>query len=108
MPNDASVPRRTFVKSATAAGLGLAMSRPAQALPFGAPNEKVVVGVMGLNGRGIVVARSFARTPNVEVAHLCDVDSQVLSKSLASLATVQQKSAKGGRGFSPNAGRQER
>ncbi len=96
MPNDAPVPRRTFVKSATAAGVGLALSRTAHALPVGGPNDKVVVGVMGLNGRGIVLARTFAKVPNVEVAHLCDVDSQVLAKSGASLATVQaqQKAAR--------------
>jgi predicted dehydrogenase len=93
MPNNVPVPRRTFVKSATAAGLGMVISRPSQVLPFSGPNDRVVVGVMGLNGRGIVLARSFARVPNVEVAHLCDVDSQVLAKSLASLATVQQKAA---------------
>ena len=61
---------------------------------MGGPSDRLAVGVMGLNGRGIVLARSFARSPNVDVAHLCDVDSRVLAKSLASLATVQQKAAK--------------
>src|SRR5262249_14556238 len=49
------------------------------------PNEKVVVAVMGLNGRGAVLARTFARTANVEIAYMCDVDSQVLAKATAAL-----------------------
>ena len=50
---------------------------------------------MGLNGRGVVHARVFGRLPNVEVAYLCDVDSNVLQKSQLELGKVQQKVAKG-------------
>ena len=93
--SSASLPRRTFVKSATAAGVGIMMSKTSPAFALGGPNDRVVVGVMGLNGRGIALARSFARVPNVEVAYLCDVDSKVLARSTTSLATVQQKAANG-------------
>lgn len=95
MTHDLGVPRRTFIKSAAATGIGLAMSQRARALSPGGPNDKIVVGVVGLNGRGVVHARGFARVPNVEVAYLCDVDSTVLDKSHAELAKVQQKPAKG-------------
>src|SRR5260370_6425130 len=43
-------------------------------------SEKVVVCVMGLNGRGTVLAKTFAKTPNAEVAAICDVDSAVRSE----------------------------
>lgn len=92
---DSEMPRRTFLKSATVTGLGMVISQRSPALALGDPSDKVVVGVMGLNGRGVVQARAFARIPDVEVAYLCDVDSQVLGKSSAELAKVQQKAAKG-------------
>jgi predicted dehydrogenase len=50
---------------------------------------------MGLNGRGSVLARGFARVPNVEVAFLCDVDSAVLARSRAALEGEQKKPVKG-------------
>ncbi|MGQ0642662.1 MAG: Gfo/Idh/MocA family oxidoreductase [Gemmatimonadaceae bacterium] len=92
------MPRRTFLKSATATGLGIALSQRS-ALAAGAPSDKVRVGVMGLNGRGVVLARTFARSPNVEVAYLCDVDALVLDKSALELGKVQQQSAKAVRDF---------
>jgi predicted dehydrogenase len=46
------------------------------------PNEKVVVAVVGLNGRGVVHAQNFGRQmKNAEVAYLCDVDATVLAKA---------------------------
>ena len=52
------------------------------ALPVGrSPGEKVVTAVMGLNGRGQVLARNFMRSKNTEVAYLCDVDANVLAKA---------------------------
>ncbi|MGH7710918.1 MAG: Gfo/Idh/MocA family protein, partial [Gemmatimonadaceae bacterium] len=98
MPQQSDMPRRTFLKSATATGLGIALS-PRPTFALGGPNDQVIVGVMGLNGRGVVHARNFARVPNVEVAYLCDVDSQVLDKSQMELAKVQPKAAKGVRDF---------
>ena len=74
--------RRDFLKKASVAGLGaLAVSRGAGPLFVfeGSPAEKMIVGVMGLNGRGMVHARSFARGPNTTLAYLCDVDSNVLA-----------------------------
>ena len=77
--------RRTFIKTTSAAGLGaLATSTGAGPLfAFGAsPSETMRVGVMGLNGRGMVFARSFSRGKNTAVAYLCDVDSTVLGKAM--------------------------
>ncbi len=92
-----SVDRREFLKTTSAAGLGAVVSKhlssPLLALN-GSPGEKVVVGVMGLNGRGTVLANTVARVANAEVAYLCDVDSKVLAKAAAALGQAQSKPAK--------------
>jgi predicted dehydrogenase len=77
--------RRQFVKSVSATGLGLAAARSPLLAFRGSPSEKVVVAVMGLNGRGSVLAKTFAKTANAEVAAVCDVDSTVLAKAAATL-----------------------
>ena len=81
--------RRKFVKAVSAAGLGLATSGM-RSWAFGrSASEKVVVAVMGLNGRGTVLAKTFARTPNATVGYVCDVDSLVLAKGAAAVAGLQ-------------------
>ncbi|HET9706958.1 MAG TPA: Gfo/Idh/MocA family oxidoreductase [Gemmatimonadales bacterium] len=81
--------RRKFVQTVSAAGVGLATSG-VRSWGFGrSASEKVVVAVMGLNGRGSVLAKGFARTPNATVAYLCDVDSQVLAKAAAAVGPLQ-------------------
>ena len=81
--------RRRFVKTVSAAGLSLAGS-PLRAIGQ-SPNEKVVVAIMGLNGRGTVLGRVFAKTPNATVAYVCDVDSQVLAKGAAAVESQGPK-----------------
>ncbi|HTI05173.1 MAG TPA: Gfo/Idh/MocA family oxidoreductase [Gemmatimonadales bacterium] len=81
--------RREFVQTTAAASLSLLGWRR-----WHLPSDRVTVAVMGLNGRGSVLARTFARTPNVVVGYLCDVDSQVLAKAATSLAQVQTTAPK--------------
>src|SRR3989441_781434 len=85
--------RRRFVKTVSSAGLGLLAGR-APLFAKGSPSEKVVVCVMGLNGRGTVLAKVFAKTPNAEVASVCDVDSKVLAKAAAAVGVAQPKAPK--------------
>ena len=86
MTDDPSnVDRRDFLKRAGVAGLGIAMTNrmPIRAARISrSPNEKVVVAVIGLNGRGQVHGQNFSRLANAEVGYLCDVDSAVLGKSM--------------------------
>ena len=86
--------RRKFLKTASAAGLGLVAS-PRFASWRRSPSDKVRVAVMGVNGRGTVLARGFARTTHADVAYVCDVDSLVLAKGVSAVAQVQGKSPKG-------------
>src|SRR5206468_13028791 len=86
--------RRRFLKTASAAGLSLVAS-PGVPSWLHSPGEKVGVAVMGLNGRGTVLARGFARAAHAEVAYVCDVDSLVLGKGVSAVTGVQGKAPKG-------------
>lgn len=86
--------RRKFVKAVSAAGLGLA-GAPDLSAWIPSPNEKVAVAVMGVNSRGAVLARTFARAANAVVTHVCDVDSEVLAKAVAAVGDAQQTQPKG-------------
>src|SRR2546430_2355181 len=85
--------RRRFLKSISSAGLDLMAAR-VPLFGSGSPSEKVVVCVMGLNGRGTVLAKTFAKTPNAEVAAVCDVDSTLLAKAAGTVSQAQGKSMK--------------
>ncbi len=97
MSDEPVVDRRDFLKRAGVAGLGIAMTNR---IPLGAPrasrspNEKVLVAVIGLNGRGQVHAQNFSRLPNSEVAYLCDVDSTVLGKTSSGMMSGQARTPK--------------
>jgi predicted dehydrogenase len=88
------VDRRAFIKSATASGLGMILAGHAAPLFAAGRRETLVVGVMGLNGRGIVHARGLARMKDVELAYICDVDSDVLAKSMAAIVKDGPTNAK--------------
>jgi predicted dehydrogenase len=57
----------------------------------GAPNTKVVMGIMGTNSRGMFLAKGFAKLPNVEVAYICDPDATVLAKTISEIETLTGK-----------------
>jgi predicted dehydrogenase len=86
--------RRRFLKTASAAGFGLVAPRRLASLVF-RPSEQVVVAIMGLNGRGTVLGRTFARAPNAAVAYVCDVDAQVLAKGVSQVGEGQARLPKG-------------
>ncbi|HJP58980.1 MAG TPA: Gfo/Idh/MocA family oxidoreductase, partial [Gemmatimonadaceae bacterium] len=91
MKSDEPLGRRDFIKKATAAGVSaLAASRGSPLLALeGSPAERMVVAVMGLNGRGMVHAQDFARGANTTVGYLIDVDSIVLNKAAAETSRLQ-------------------
>jgi predicted dehydrogenase len=62
-------------------------------------DEKVVLGIMGLNGRGKDLAQGFAATGGAEIAYLCDVDERAIGKAAAALAGKQEKTPAGVRDF---------
>src|SRR5262245_57134636 len=70
-----TINRRQFVKQSV--GAAAAWTALSQARVAGA-NERIVVGVMGVGGRGTALAGMFAPRPDVEIAYLCDPDSRRL------------------------------
>jgi len=81
--DNTALDRRDFLKTASVAGIGLAMSsRVSPLIAHGhSPNETVRAAVIGLNSRGLTHLQDVARSPNAALAYLCDVDSQVLAKA---------------------------
>jgi predicted dehydrogenase len=86
--------RRTFIKQSGMAGAGLFIA-PNVFSFVGSPAEKVVVGVMGTNSRGFYLARMLAKLPNVEVGYICDVDENVVAKTIAEIEKETGKKPKG-------------
>jgi len=90
-----TVDRRDFLKSASATGLGVMMTSKMPASLLGkSASDKVVVAVIGVNGRGQVHAQNFARSKNTEVAYVCDVDSTVLGKVIKQTQEAQTRAPK--------------
>ncbi len=86
-----SAGRRTFLKAAGAAGVGLTVSGMAPAVwtSGGWPSDKIVVGVMGVNSRGHALAEAFARQADVAVGHVCDVDAGALGRTVEAVSATQ-------------------
>lgn len=85
--------RRDFLKTSALAGTGLTFA-PSFAFA-GAPNEKVVLGVMGVNSRGMYLAQQFAKLKNAEVGFICDVDEAAMNKAIAAVEKATGKRPKG-------------
>lgn len=58
------------------------------------PSDTLRVAVMGVNGRGAVHAKTFAGLANVQVSHVCDVDSKALAACMKDMSATKSASAK--------------
>jgi len=54
--------------------------------------DRVIIGVMGLGGRGRQVAQMFAARGDVEIAYLCDADARRLAPAQQAIEQAQGKS----------------
>ena len=76
--------RKDFIKTGALAAAGVGFSALHFPL-FGrniSPGEKVVIGIMGTNGRGLEHIKSFTKIPNVEIAYICDVEDAARAKGI--------------------------
>ncbi len=88
--------RRDFIKK-TLAGSALltfggilpGFSPKSYAKIIGA-NEKVRVGMMGVNSRGLALAGNYALQPNCEIVSVSDVDSRAADKCIATVTDIQK------------------
>lgn len=65
--------RREFLRQSVGTATTLAMLGSAKSA---GANDRIVVGVMGIGGRGTALAGMFAARKDVEIAYLCDADSR--------------------------------
>ena len=86
--------RRNFLKAGAAISASIAGTRvSAEDDPSPAsPSEKIVIGIMGVNGRGKAIARGMMKQSNVEIGYICDVDRRA-SELTAKLVTKDQGKA---------------
>ena len=93
--------RRDFIKKTVAGTAALSLG---SILPgFGSSryqdilgaNEKIRIGVIGVNSRGSALAQGFAKQPDCEVTYICDVDSRALEKCQAAIHKLTGRTPKG-------------
>jgi len=82
--------RRAFLRHATVLSGSAWLLGPWQATILGA-NNRVRLGVMGTNGRGASLARSFISLADVEIAAVCDVDQRAAAKGVQAVAAKQAR-----------------
>jgi predicted dehydrogenase len=86
--------RRVFLERSAlaAAGLGMASVFPMQATQriMGA-NDRLVAGVIGINGMGMADLTAFLKLPGTECAAICDIDDNVLQRQAAAVEKLQGK-----------------
>ena len=77
--------RREFLARSTVAASGalgaasvLTARNSARAV---SPNEKIVLGIVGIRGRGYALSMGFVQRPDCEVAYLADVDGSLFGTS---------------------------
>ena len=87
------VRRRRFLQAASAAPF---LATPIAALARGddAPSEILIVGVMGMGGRGNQHAHNLSRMPGVELAYVCDVDERRSGKAADAVGREGKKGTK--------------
>src|SRR6059058_1429208 len=88
--------RRNFLKntSITVAGIST-LGTTSRVHAAKGPNEKVLIGIIGCNGRGMAHIAGYLAEPNAEIAYVCDVDSRAMERGIAAVATKQQRKPRG-------------
>jgi predicted dehydrogenase len=75
--------RRDFVKQTAAAAAGfLIIPRHVLGRGFVAPSDRLVIAGIGAGGKGRSDLAEFSKSPNAEIAYLCDVDDRQITESV--------------------------
>ncbi|HEY9340359.1 MAG TPA: Gfo/Idh/MocA family oxidoreductase [Hanamia sp.] len=92
--------RRNFIKKTIAAsavisvgGILPGFSAKSYASILGA-NERIKVGIMGVNARGLALARNFSQQKNCEVIYISDVDTRAMETCIGTVEKIQNKKPK--------------
>jgi predicted dehydrogenase len=91
-----AISRRRFLDRSIKGGLSAAIGAAGvRAVPKAvAPSDKVVVGVMGVGGRGTQLTTFFASRPDVEIAYVCDVNAKRLPDAVKVVEDKKGKTPK--------------
>ncbi len=92
-----SLTRRDFLKQTSLLSTGIATlaAAPSIRAANASPNEKVLIAIIGCNGRGMNHIDGYLKLPNAEIVYICDVDSRVVEKGIAAVAKKQQRKPQG-------------
>jgi len=89
--------RRDFIKKTTIGAAALSIgsafngvSARSYANIMGA-NDRIRVGMMGVNARGLALANNYSSQSNCEVAYICDVDTRAADKCAEQVEKKQGK-----------------
>jgi predicted dehydrogenase len=81
--------RRHFIGDSLAALTAVAVSPNLRAV---SPNDTIVVGVMGLGGRGTRLSEHLARRSDVSIKYLCDVDGSRFARAADAVDSISGES----------------
>ncbi len=82
MKKSLSGSRRSFIRNAAIVGAGVTIvPRNVLGRGFVAPSDKLNIAGIGAGGKGESDLSSFAKSPNVNIVALCDVDDRQAAKS---------------------------
>ena len=83
--------RRDFLKKSSLAAAGfLIVPRHVLGRGFVAPSDKLTIAAIGAGGKGESDLTEFAKSPNANIAYLCDVDDRRIVKSVASFPNAKR------------------
>lgn len=95
--------RRNLIKTLGTGALGLGALSPAYSFNIISSfplKDRYRVAVIGVNSRGSQHIQALAKIPNVEIAYICDVDSQAMAKGIElALKSGAQKAPRGEKDF---------
>ncbi len=99
---NSSLNRRDFLKKSTVAGIGLSLAPQffSRAGAADAPrtigaNDKIVVAVIGTNGRGLAHVGCLTGLPGTQIAYICDVDDRAIAKGIKAHDQAAEDRAEG-------------
>ena len=88
------ITRRDFIKKAAVGTAALSLggilpgfTAKSYANIIGA-NDRIHVGVVGVNSRGLALSKNFALQPNCRITEVCDVDSRALERCIAEVSKI--------------------
>jgi predicted dehydrogenase len=94
-----AVDRRSFLATTSAGAAAFAAGSyfvsESAAQESQSANEALSVCVMGVNGRGGGLVKSFMAQPNVQVAYICDVDENAMARAVKVVGEGQERRPQG-------------